>query len=368
MDNVVRTSKSVTYTILDGVMSTAILLISLAAADRLMDGEFSPYMFMILFFALTGMRVVQAALYKEKVKKGVLRNIVEAGIYGVIAFILLVWGIDASNCILIMVLYLLDMLAGRIFAIIHGKRLLGRIFNGIISAGLIYLGISTIVIEEGNEGDFLLILLVMIVVRTLAHIIALSFSQIQLDILMKIIRRTYALEIIFGLVMLIATFSYVFTFVERNTVKNYWDGLWYCFAIVTTIGFGDISATSIVGRGLSVILGIYGIVVVSMVTSIIINFYNEMKEIQEKERQKELEMLEEKKRKKKAKKKKKIEVSEEGTEEESEVEGETEDESEEETEEKSEEETEEESEEETEEESEEETEEESEGEGKDKFE
>ena len=321
MDKVVRSSKSVTYTILDGIVSTAVLIISVAASRSTVDEELSPYMFMILFFALTGMRVVQAALNKDKGKKGVLRLLIGAGIYGIISLILLIWGINDTVTLVIMVIYLLDVVVGRVFAIIQGKRLIGRIFNGIICALIIFISLSTLTMEEGleNSNSILLILLVVIVVRSLLHIIALSFSQIKLDVLMKIIRRTYALEILFGLLMLIATFSYVFTFLEAS-ITDYWDGLWYCFAIVTTIGFGDISAVTITGRVLSVILGIYGIIVVSMVTSIIINFYGEMKDMQEEEHRKELEQQAKKKKKKKAKVV--IEKSEEETEEETEEESE----------------------------------------------
>ena len=46
---------------------------------------------------------------------------------------------------------------------------------------------------------------------------------------------------------------------------------------MTTIGFGDLAATSALGRLLSVILGIYGIIVVALITSIIVNFYGELK-------------------------------------------------------------------------------------------
>ena len=60
-------------------------------------------------------------------------------------------------------------------------------------------------------------------------------------------------------------------------MENFNDALWYCFAIVTTIGFGDLTAVTDFGRILSVILGIYGIVVVALITSIIVNFYGEMK-------------------------------------------------------------------------------------------
>ena len=54
--------------------------------------------------------------------------------------------------------------------------------------------------------------------------------------------------------------------------------LWYCFSIVTTIGFGDVTATTALGRVLSVMLGVYGLIVVALLTSIIVNFYNEVKD------------------------------------------------------------------------------------------
>ena len=50
--------------------------------------------------------------------------------------------------------------------------------------------------------------------------------------------------------------------------------MWYCFAVITTIGFGDFVAKTLMGRVLTVILGLYGIVVVAIITSVIVNFYN----------------------------------------------------------------------------------------------
>ena len=60
---------------------------------------------------------------------------------------------------------------------------------------------------------------------------------------------------------------------------TYADALWYGFAIVTTIGFGDITATTRIGRIISVVLGAYGIIVVALITSIIVAYYGEMKKV-----------------------------------------------------------------------------------------
>ena len=76
--------------------------------------------------------------------------------------------------------------------------------------------------------------------------------------------------------MLILSSSWVLTFMEEG-IASYKDALWYCFALVTTIGFGDITAVTDLGRTMSVVLGIYGIIVVALITSIIVNFYGEIK-------------------------------------------------------------------------------------------
>ena len=70
----------------------------------------------------------------------------------------------------------------------------------------------------------------------------------------------------------------------EDGIKTFADALWYCFAIVTTIGFGDMVAETTVGRILSVFLGVYGLIVVAVLTSIIVNFYNETSKRDDKEK------------------------------------------------------------------------------------
>ncbi len=104
-----------------------------------------------------------------------------------------------------------------------------------------------------------------------------TFARLRLDLLRDIVQQTYAAEIIFGLLLLIASFSFVLVYTDQAFEGRYSNALWYCFAVVTTIGFGDLTATSSIGRILSVVLGVYGIIVVALITSIIVNFYGEMK-------------------------------------------------------------------------------------------
>ena len=69
--------------------------------------------------------------------------------------------------------------------------------------------------------------------------------------------------------------SLILMMIGEPQITNFGDGLWYCFAVVTTIGFGDIAAQTLIGRIVTVVLGLYGLIVVALITSIIVNFYNE---------------------------------------------------------------------------------------------
>lgn len=134
-------------------------------------------------------------------------------------------------------------------------------------------------VDDGFSGqDIVLFIYLMATIlgQIILHVVGISISQMKLRVLMNIIRETYVLEILLGLLLMIIAFSTIFSTLEEN-MANYGDALWYSFALVTTIGFGDITATTMIGRVLSVFLGIYGIVVVAIITSVIVNFYGEMR-------------------------------------------------------------------------------------------
>jgi hypothetical protein len=95
--------------------------------------------------------------------------------------------------------------------------------------------------------------------------------------LWHIIRKTKVIEEFSGLLFTILIFSFLLARIEPN-IQTFGDGLWYAFAVVTTIGFGDIIVVTTLGRILSVILGLYGLFIIAIITSIVVNYYQSNKD------------------------------------------------------------------------------------------
>lgn len=66
--------------------------------------------------------------------------------------------------------------------------------------------------------------------------------------------------------------SFVIWKVEPS-IPGFFDSLWYCFAVSTTVGFGDFAAQTVIGRVITVILSLYSIGVVAIITAVITQFF-----------------------------------------------------------------------------------------------
>jgi len=226
-------------------------------------------LFELMRFA--GLRSSERKSKKDFFRLGYAISYLVASVFAMAAVALVQLTIAAS------LLYLMPFFVRRVLHLIGNRKKVRALFYD--TTVLVLLGILSLIIMI--SGDFVvwqyLLLGVIIFLSCLFGICNMALSNFNNAILKKVIRKTYVGEILFGLLLLIVAFSIVLMRLEES-IHTFGDGLWYCFMVVTTIGFGDLTAVSIIGRILSVILGLYGIVVVSIFTSIIVNFYNEVKD------------------------------------------------------------------------------------------
>ncbi len=100
-------------------------------------------------------------------------------------------------------------------------------------------------------------------------------------LLLKLLRETHTVKIW----MIFLAFFFVCAFIvwfREPEIQSFPDAMWYCYAVVTTVGFGDMVVHSHLARILSVILSIYAVVIIAITTGVIVNFFNQMLEIRKK--------------------------------------------------------------------------------------
>lgn len=104
----------------------------------------------------------------------------------------------------------------------------------------------------------------------------------KLKIVWKILKMTSVDKIIGVFFLYIIVMSCILKLIEP-TFHTIGDGIWYCFVTFTTVGFGDLIVTTVIGKILSIILMLYGMIVVAFLTGTLVNFYQEMMRIKAKD-------------------------------------------------------------------------------------
>jgi voltage-gated potassium channel len=87
-----------------------------------------------------------------------------------------------------------------------------------------------------------------------------AFSARALPALKSTLGRRGLLYVAAVLILLITVSGAVMSLAEPQTVKgNIWDGMWWAIVTATTVGYGDISPVTPVGRLVAVALMLFGI-------------------------------------------------------------------------------------------------------------
>lgn len=97
-----------------------------------------------------------------------------------------------------------------------------------------------------------------------------------------IIKNTYADKIWSQFLIGYFISAFLVQLVEPG-INGYGNGLWYLFTAATTVGFGDMAAVTLIGRLLTAYIAVSGILVVAVVPAVIINYYQEVIQLKQKE-------------------------------------------------------------------------------------
>lgn len=100
-------------------------------------------------------------------------------------------------------------------------------------------------------------------------------SMSRLKILWMIIRRTHMDKLVYTFTASLFIVSFVIMLVEPF-IDTYGDGLWYTFVACTTIGFGDFTAVTVIGRILTVYMALHEILMVAVIPGVIVSYYLEV--------------------------------------------------------------------------------------------
>ena len=87
----------------------------------------------------------------------------------------------------------------------------------------------------------------------------------------RILKSTGADKILEGFLGLFILAA-MLVWIAEPSITSFWDSIWYCFTVVTTIGFGDQYATTVIARILTMILSFYAVFVVAILTAVITNY------------------------------------------------------------------------------------------------
>ena len=280
------------------ILATLVLAFSALTFLEVMNNgyETAPYylIWVFVFLGLTGIIV----FLKDRTKINLIRCIIILAFNVTLGIIVLFAKSNPYLFSLTAGLYCVVIVISRVLDMIQKRNVRNIILNGLIIALVIAMCVGLLTGPASNDEQIQSIILVECVFVSVVSFIeaaSIAFAQLKVKVLFKIVVSTFSFEVLLGLLTMVVCFSLIFMRIEPN-MPTFADALWYCFATVTTIGFGDITATTGLGKILTVILGIYGIIVVAVITSIVVNFYNEtsgkhdqkeLKEISDEEKEKE---------------------------------------------------------------------------------
>ena len=101
-------------------------------------------------------------------------------------------------------------------------------------------------------------------------------------IMWRVLKRTGADKLLYGFILFFLVISVAIWVIEPQ-INSLFDSIWYCYSVLSTIGFGDYISVTVAGRVLSIILSLYSILMIAVIPGVITSFYMESLKIRSKE-------------------------------------------------------------------------------------
>ena len=70
------------------------------------------------------------------------------------------------------------------------------------------------------------------------------------------------------------------TMIFEPGINTYGDALWFLWAVSITVGLGDFTAVTIVGRGVTVLCSLYAVITTAIITGVVVDYFHEVRELQ----------------------------------------------------------------------------------------
>lgn len=104
----------------------------------------------------------------------------------------------------------------------------------------------------------------------------------RIKVLVRILKVSRADRILFSYLLFVFVCA-VLTVIFDPGINSFGDALWYLYAVISTAGFGDIVASGLISRIISVLVTVYSVIVIAVITGVIVNYYTQIVEAKNKE-------------------------------------------------------------------------------------
>ncbi len=98
----------------------------------------------------------------------------------------------------------------------------------------------------------------------------------------RLLVHTGTVKVAIAYLILLCIGGVALSFIEPQ-VHGIFEGVYFCFIASTTVGFGDIVPVTVLGRIITIIVTLAGILTVAMVPGVVVAYYTEYLKLREKE-------------------------------------------------------------------------------------